>query len=253
MRAMEARNEDRRRWIRGALIIGSREVAALMGAPSTFLVFALFQLMGGVFFASLLYQGDRLGLPMLFRNLAILLLLLLPVATVRFIVAERKGGTLELLLSSGAGHWEIVLGKFVALALWTGLLCLLSLQYPLVMSLFAAIDWPVVTCAFLGLLGLAWALVALALAAATWTRTWLASASLAFFAGLGFWSIRGLASVFTDRPLPLLVGLSVVPRLDRMTAGLLTSGDLLFFFSMIFFFLFLAVRGLDWERGGGRA
>ena len=235
------------------LIIGGREVSSLSVASSTFLVFALFQLAGGVFFASILHQGNRLGLPILYRNLAVILLLLLPVVSVRSLVLERRRGTMELLLSSGTGHWPIVLGKFMALASWAACLCLLGLQYPLVMAIFVPVEWPVVISAFLGLLGFAWTLVALGLAAATWTRTWVASAGLAFFGGLGLWSVHSLASAFTDRPVPWIEALSVVPRLDRLSAGLLVSGDLVYFVALIVFFLFLGVCGLDWERGGERS
>ena len=45
-----------------------------------------------------------------------------------------------------------------------------------------------------------------------------------------------------------LSGLSVFERFDSFSKGVLDSGDVLFFLSLIGTFVFLTVRSLDWKR-----
>ena len=82
---------------------------------------------------------------LVFRNLFIsirfVLLIVLPILTMRLFAEEKKLRTFELLMTSPIGLNEIVAGKFVSVyLLFLGLLGLTGL-IPLTLALFSDFDW----------------------------------------------------------------------------------------------------------------
>src|SRR5438445_12448739 len=77
-----------------------------------------------------------------FYNMAVILLLVVPVLTMRLLAEEKKLKTMELLVTSPVTITEIVVGKFVAaLTVFAGLLAL-SAVAPVVLAPFAEFRWP---------------------------------------------------------------------------------------------------------------
>ncbi|MEK7767119.1 MAG: ABC transporter permease, partial [bacterium] len=59
----------------------------------------------------------------------------------------------------------------------------------------------------------------------------------------------GWAGDLVGGPLGMfLQGLALIERLDNFVKGVLDSGDVLYYLTVIGVFLFLTVRALDWRR-----
>ena len=120
--------------MRNVFTIIRKELRAYFVSPIAYVVLTGFLLLGGWFFFNLLsrfnvllsiytqlQQGaaDQLNLnefviAPLMHNLSIVLVILVPMITMRAYAEEKKGGTYELLLTSPLRTGEIVLGKFLA-------------------------------------------------------------------------------------------------------------------------------------------
>ena len=75
----------------------------------------------------------------LFSNISVILLLLMPLITMRLFAEERRSGTIELLLTYPVRDGAVLIGKYLAaLALYT-LMIALTLLYPLMVTYFAII------------------------------------------------------------------------------------------------------------------
>ena len=101
---------------------------------------------------------DLVVLP-LFKTAGFVLLMVVPLVTMRLVSEERRSGTIALLMSSPVAMSEIVLGKYVGIV--TYLLCLVGLIGLLPLSLLAGGDLDLGLFAA-GLLGLVLMLAALA-------------------------------------------------------------------------------------------
>src|SRR5438309_569088 len=100
-----------------------------------------------------------------FYNMAVILLLVVPILTMRLLAEEKKLKTMELLVTSPVTITDIVVGKFVAaLMVFAGLLAL-SAVAPVALAPFAEFRWPPILTAYLGVLLMGgWSLAACLLA-----------------------------------------------------------------------------------------
>jgi ABC-2 type transport system permease protein len=123
--------------VRHILAIGGRELRSMFVTPDAYVTTGFYLLFAGfIFFASLgifisqLQQIQALGMTQLleqwnlqdvvvaqsFSTFALFFAFMVPMLSMRAFAAERANGTIELLLTSPASSGEIVLGKYLAIA-----------------------------------------------------------------------------------------------------------------------------------------
>ena len=103
------------------LSIWRRELGAYFRSPMGLIVLAAFLLLAGYFFYSnlvffILWGGKSLRTGLwsnVFLDMRFLLLLLVPLVTMRAFAEERRLGTIELLWTYPVADREIVAGKFL--------------------------------------------------------------------------------------------------------------------------------------------
>ena len=140
-----------------------KEAKALFSSPIAYAVIAVYLVLVGYTFTAVLFINKTGALVHIFFQASVLFLLILPVITMRLFAEERKGGTLELLLTAPVREIEIVLAKFVASMLVVVVMLLLSASYPIVLGVFGDPDWGPIYSGFVGLLLLTGALAAIGL------------------------------------------------------------------------------------------
>jgi len=148
-----------------------------------------------------------------------------------------------------------VLGKYGAAASVFLIAISSTLIQAVVMSFFAAPDWPVIAGNFVGLLLLGTTLIAICmfLSALTESQTesQFVAAVLGFVVSLFVMLVDALALVVNNRFLQALFrGLSFDDRYTSFTLGILELPNVIFFLSISFLFVFLTVAVLDRERWG---
>lgn len=184
-----------------------------------------------------------------FYSMAIVLLLVLPLLTMRLFAEERKLRTFELLMTSPIGINEMVVGKFLgAYVIYLGLL-LLSGIVPVMLSFYSSFDWRPVLTGYLGLALLGSLLLATGLLASAVTENQIVAAFLSFGVLLLVWLLGGVGSVLGDNPLGhLLSYLSFIEHYDRLVRGLVDTKDLVYYLSGLVLMLFLAHRVVESQR-----
>jgi ABC-2 type transport system permease protein len=180
----------------------------------------------------------------IFFQSAMQLVLLVPLVTMRQFAEERRGGTLELLLSSPAPEIDIVLAKFAAAM--TMLLAMIGLTatYAVVLGLFGKPDWGPVYSGYVGLILLAGALVSIGLAISALTANQIVAAAVSLGVFGFLWAIDSLAALLPPPIDNWLIGLSLMARFTPFAVGAMYTSDVGFFLSLILLGLFLTVRAL---------
>lgn len=225
-------------------VLTGKELCALFASPIAYAVIAVFLLLLGYTFAITLFVGRQATLVHIFFQAAMLLVLIVPIVTMRQFSEERRSGTLELLLTGPAHEVEIVLAKYFASMTVLGIMIALTCAYALVLGIFGDPDWGPVYSGYLGLLLLASALVAGGLTASALTSNQIvaAVASLGVFGLL--WAVDGLAS-FAPGPLEnWILGLSLLGRFTPFATGALYLSDAGFFLVATLLGLLICVRSL---------
>ncbi len=251
--------------MRNVLTIIRKELRAYFVSPIAYVVLTGFLLLGGWFFFNLLsrfnvllsiytqlQQGaaDQLNLnefviAPLMHNLSIVLVILVPMITMRAYAEEKKGGTYELLLTSPLRTGEIVLGKFLASFLFICIMLGMTGVYPAVLIAFGNPEIGVLLAGYLGLLLLATSFVAVGLLTSSFTENQIIAAVSGLVATLLLYIIGWPADTAGEVLGPLLRYLSVTEHFAEMVNGLIDTQDLVYFASLILLSLFLTQRSVE--------
>ncbi len=187
-------------------------------------------------------------------NASVFLLFLVPVLSMRLFAEERRGRTLELLMTTPVRPVEIVLGKYLAALVVLVIMIALTGVFPLLLQLVghtsdgSPIDWSTVAVAYLGLFLFGAASIALGLFASSLTESQIVAAIVAFALLLLLWVI-GLAARGQEGAWQrLLEYLAVTTHLESFVRGILKLSDVVYYLSLAFVGLFLAHRVVDAQR-----
>jgi ABC-2 type transport system permease protein len=225
------------------LVYGLLAFVAVSGASAR--AIQLMQIQGA---AANLNLNDLVFRPT-FYSTAIILLLVVPILTMRVFAEERKLRTFEMLMTSPIGANEIVTAKFLGVYLiFLGLLAL-TLLVPLTLSAYSSFDWQAVLCGYLGLALLGALFVSAGVFASSMTENQIVAAFLSFGILISFWLLGALGSILGDSPIGNTIAyLSFIEHLDRLVRGLIDTKDLVYFFCGWILMLFLAHRVVESQR-----
>lgn len=252
------------------LAIFKKELRSYFVSPVAYGVLAIFTVIAGYFFwiITAFYQTASLQSMMnpqaaqglnptewvfrpLFRNLAVVMLFMMPALTARLLAEEKKQGTAELLFTYPIRDLELLLGKFLAaLALFAGMLAL-TLAYPLLLTPFIRIEWGPTLAGYLGLLLLGLAFLALGILISSLTEHQLIAFSVAFGAALLLWIVSWPADQAGATARTVLNHLSIIAHQESFAKGLIETKDVIFYLNFTLFFLFLTLRSLESKRWRG--
>ena len=182
------------------------------------------------------------------QNMSVILLMVIPIITMRSFADEKKMKTFRLLLSSPVHLREIILGKFLACMIVVAVMILLSSYSVGFLFLLGEPEpGPIVT-GYLGILLMAGCFVSVGIFASSLTDNQIVAAVLTFGFSLFMWIIGWSAQAAGSTTGQVLQYLSIVDHLERFLKGLVNTSDLVYYLSFILFNLFLCHRVLDSNR-----
>ena len=248
----------------GIWTICKRELQAYFTSPIAYAVMVVFLLLGGYFFFSLTAafsinavqynqyasHAARLNLnemiikPLLY-NLNVILLLMVPVLTMRLYAEERKSGSIELLLTSPIKSWQLVMGKFSAALLLFALMLGITLTYPLILAFFGNPDLGKIFCGYLGLFLVGAAYLALGSMASSLTENQIVAAVISFGLLLLFWVIGWAAQFVEGAASELFSYICLTEHFAEFVEGILDTKHVVYYLSFIAFNLFLTKQSLE--------
>ena len=226
------------------LTLLGKEETALFSSPIAYAIGAVYLLLMGFTFTLMLFLNHTAELVRVFFQSAVLLLLIVPVVTMRLLAEERRSGTIELLLTAPVRELEIVLAKFVASVSLLLLMLLLTASDAIVLGLYGEPDWGPIYSGFLGLLLLAAALAAIGLLASGLTSSQIVAAVVAMGAGILLWMIDSIGYLLPEPFDTIVTSLSLVAHFTPFATGAVFLSDLGFFVTLILGCLLLTVRTL---------
>lgn len=241
-------------------LLAWRELRSLFAMPSTWFVLAVLQFIFAWVFLETLQgflhiqpQLAKLANPpgvtatigaTLFYTLALLLMMLVPMFTMRLIAEERRNQTLALLLSAPLSSYHIVLGKFFGLLTFLLILaaCVPLMLYTL--SLGTQLDHGLLLSNMLGLLLLSASYVALGLYVSALTAQPVIAALGALAVLVGLW-LADIGATAENSPWHYI---SPLHHFQNFNEGLLDSRDAVFFILFTAVFLLLTMRRIHNNR-----
>ncbi|HLJ59017.1 MAG TPA: ABC transporter permease subunit [bacterium] len=246
----------------GVLVIARKELKQLFTSPIAYVALAMFFLITGFLFFSLIgvytvqvlqlqgppppdFDPTRIIFSPLFQDASFVLILLIPILTMRLVSEEDRAHTMELLATSPVSSTAIVLGKYLAGVVLFLVLLAISAYMPLSLALVGRLDWGLLAASYIGLLLLGGAFLAIGLFASTLNENQIVSAAIGFALLLLFW-VLGFAQQATGSAVQqVLSSLSFSTHFTNLASGVVDTQDIVFFLSLAGFFVFLGVVALE--------
>jgi len=242
------------------LTIALKEFRSLFALPSTWLILGALQFIFAWFFlarldaflqvqAQLAQIANAPGATLavaapLFGTLALIMMMLAPVFTMRLLAEERRNQTLTLLLTSPVSGGHIVLGKFIGLMMFLLLIIASCTLMVLTLALGTPLDIGLLLSNALGLLLLTACYAALGLYVSSLTAQPVVAAIGALATLFGLWLVEISATVDDNA----WRALAPTSHFQSFNVGLLNSADLVYFVLFCAAFLLLTIRRLHNNR-----
>ena len=228
-----------------------REFKAFFTSPIGYFVLAVLFGFSGYFFTAYNLIGGSASLTGVFANVfSIVLLLVLPILTMRLFSDEKRQRTDQALLTAPVSLTSIVLGKFFAALLIFALGSCIMWVYAVILSFQVSPDWVVIFGNYLGMLLLGAMIIAVGLFISSLTESQFIAALGTFAVSFCLTMLDSLSSLFySNTVVSTVVGfLSITQRYNDFTSGIISYDNIIFFLSIQVLFLFLTVRVLDRKR-----
>lgn len=235
-----------------------KELHQFFSSLSAYITIILFLLINGLFLFVLsdsnIFDFGYATLNQFFDFAPWIFLFLIPAITMRSFSDEFKSGTFEILQTRPLTKWQIVLGKYFAIMLIILFALVPTIIYVVTIKFLAAqqgIDEGGITGSYVGLVFLAGVFAAISLCCSGFTNNgiiaFLISASACLELYFGFNAISKLPQLQGNADYYIeMAGIDFHYR--SISRGVIDSRDIIYFFSIIFFFLLFAVKNITGNK-----
>ncbi|MEZ4650449.1 MAG: ABC transporter permease subunit [Candidatus Eisenbacteria bacterium] len=232
--------------------VAKKEFRAFFQSPIAYVFITLFLVLSLwiFFFLSNFFLIGQSTLRTLFDWIPITFLIFVPAVTMRMWAEEQKLGTAEILLTFPVRDWEVVLGKFLAGLSFLAVAILLTLPLAGTIAWLGNPDDGAVVAGYLGSLLVGATYLAIGLWVSSLTQNQIVAFLISVILCFVLY-IVGVPIVLASLPdwlVPFVAQLSLGSHFDSMGRGVIDSRDVIYYVSIIFFFLFLNVQTIASRR-----
>jgi ABC-2 type transport system permease protein len=228
-----------------------KEFRSYFGSPSAYIFIVVFLVLSNYLFFRTFFVVGQASMRDFFALVPWLFLFFIPAVAMRLWAEEKKLGTMELLMTFPIKDHEAVAGKFLAAFAFILVAVILTLPLPITLSRIVqpevGIDFGPIIGGYLGIVFLAATYLAIGSFASSLTQNQIVAfiigvtISFAFFIiGEGFILITVPAGL-----VPLFEYLGLGAHFDNIARGVIDSRDVIYYLSLIAFFLFLNIRVIE--------
>jgi ABC-2 type transport system permease protein len=214
--------------------IFKKEFYAYFLSPIAYIVISIFLVVTGWFFFSTFFIYDLASMRNFFAMMPIIFSFVAPAVSMRLFSEELNVGSYELLLTMPVTIRQVVLGKFLAGAIFMGLMLVPTVSYPLTISFLGELDWGPVLGGYIGSFLLAGSYCSMGLFASSLTRNQI----IAFIIGLaicfGLTMLGKMLFFLPETLLGFFNYLGADMHFSNISKGIIDTRDLLYFASVIF-------------------
>ena len=243
--------------MRSIYVVTKRELAGYFSTPLAYVFIVIFIALSGAltFYVGGFFERQQASLESFFSFHPWLYLFLIPALAMRLWAEERKTGTIELLMTLPVSTFAAVTGKFLAAWMFTALALVLTFPLWLTVNVLGGPDNGVILASYLGSVLMAGAFLAIGSCMSALTRNqviaFIVAATVCFvftMSGLDL-VLDAFRSWAPDAVVETVASMSFLTHFNAVTQGLVDLRDLVFFFSMIVFWLFATVVVVNAEKG----
>lgn len=254
-------------------LIFKKEFKSYFASPVAYVVITMFLILTGYLFYNTLTSFSTISFqattdPMLakqvgffnitesvvrplFGYISLILLLMVPLLTMRLFSEEKKSGTIELLLTYPVTDMQVLLGKFLSCMAVFAIMIALTALYPVLLIAFGQPETGPIITGYIGLFLVGASFISLGIFASSLTENQIIAATVAFGLLLLFWMIGSSASLAGRTLEDILSYISLAAHWEGFAKGVIDTEDIVYYLIFISLFLFLTLRILESKKWRG--
>lgn len=237
-------------------VIFKRELVGYFATPIAAVFIIMFLMLTGAFtfYLGNFFARGQADLIPFFDFHPWLYLVLIPALAMRLWAEERREGTIELLFTLPVTLWEAVVGKFLAAWCFTGIALALTFPAWVTVNILGEPDNGVILAGYLGSFLMAGGFMAIGSCVSALTKNQVIAFVISVVVGLGF-VLSGFPMVLDlfsgwapHFVVELISSFSFLTHFNALSRGVIDLRDLVYFLSLIGFWLFATALMLEWKK-----
>ena len=256
--------------MRNVFAVAGKELRAYFHSPIAYLVMTVYAVLCGfVFYNAVVFYSlqslrmqamggmgappmslnENIIRPILSGILTVVLLLLIPMITMRLYAEEKRSGTIELLLTSPLTDLQIILGKFLGAFLLYATLVILTFLYFSVLFLYGHPNARPLLANALGLVLYGAALLALGMWFSTFTKNQIIAGVVSFVVFLLLFLLDWVSSFASGLVGRVTSYMALTTHFDNFSKGVIDLTDVVYYASFVVLGIFLTARSVEALKG----
>ena len=221
-----------------------REIRSFFNSPMAYIFLVIFAIFNGYFFTSTFFLYNQSDLRSLFSVVPMVYLIFVPAISMGLIAREKNIGTMETIATLPLKTYEFVLGKYLAVIslILVGLVATIIHLFTL-MKFGSKIDYGALLTGYIGLALVGSMYASIGTFASSITDNQVVAFIVLIFFLMGFF-LPLVPSSFAG----IIQYLSVDYHYSNISRGVIDSRNLVYFLSVIGFFLVMTVQSLELRK-----
>ena len=228
--------------------IFTKELKSYFNSPIAYIVMIVFMAISGFLFTMSFFQINIASMREFFGSFFIQLVLFvvfIPAITMRSFSEEKKQGTLELLLTKPITDIALILGKYLSALTLIVITLSPTILYFIIIKMIGPISfWPFLT-SLLGYILMSAFFIGIGVFVSSLTENQIIAFIVSVLICLFFFLFGKLLIVFPTSVVSFFEYLTTDYHLSNISRGVIDSRVLIYYFSMIFFTIFLTKVSLE--------
>ena len=243
--------------MKGLKAIFKRELGSYFDTPVAYVFIVIFLVLNGIFtfYVGGFFERGQADLAPFFEFHPWLYMFLIPAVSMRLWSEERKSGTLELILTLPVSLTASVVGKFLAAWVFTALALLGTIPIWITVNYLGDPDNTVIAISYVGSLLMAGGFLSIGSCVSALTKNQVIAFVISFIICLAF-NLSGFPMVLDvfnawapQFVIEVIGSFSFLTHFDSIQKGVIDIRDLIFFASLIGFWLFANVLAIEFNKG----
>ncbi|MGK0500059.1 MAG: ABC-2 type transport system permease protein [Oceanicoccus sp.] len=227
------------------IALTKKELHSYFSSPIAYIVLISMLSIFNIFFFMIINQNRESSLRDVFQAMEFMLVIFIPLLTMKVFSEEKSTGTMEFLLTAPLTCSMIVLGKYLSLLAFYSILIGITASYYLIVEYFGEPDSISMISGYVGIWLEGALFIAIGLLISSWTRNQIVAAMATYMALFMLFFSTSFSQYVSGASQHFLLQLSSRTHLDNFAVGIVTPGDIVYYLSAIFICLILTRFSID--------
>jgi ABC-2 type transport system permease protein len=213
--------------------IAKKELATYFKSPIAYIILVLTISIFNVFFFLIIDQNREASLRDVFRLMEFMLVFLVPLLTMRIFSEEKLAGTMEFLMTAPVTNTAIVLGKYAGVLVFYSVMISMTFVYYGIIEYFGNPDRLTTLMGYFGIWLEGAFFLSIGMMASAWTQNQIVAAMTSYVILFLLYFCTTFTKYFSGSVEVIIQQMSTLEHLENLVAGIITIGDITYYFSGI--------------------